>query len=109
MEESGEEMLTREEVKNKISAYLQSCITMSQDEETQEFNYVWKRNPTKSGLALALSVSPQTLIDYVKGSDRRGNTYKPEEKIKADRRLQQQILTLSEKPIFSLKIFMNRN
>lgn len=78
MEESGEEMLTREEVKNKISAYLQSCITMSQDEETQEFNYVWKRNPTKSGLALALSVSPQTLIDYVKGSDRRGNTYKPE-------------------------------
>ncbi len=77
LEESGDEMLTREEVKNRISAYLQSCITMSQDEETQEFNYVWKRNPTKSGLALALSVSPQTLIDYVKGSDRRGNTYKP--------------------------------
>lgn len=78
LEESGDEVLTREEVKNKISAYLQSCITSSQDDETQELNYVWKRNPTKSGLALTLGVSPQTLIDYVKGSDRRGNIYKTE-------------------------------
>lgn len=76
LEESGDEMLTREEVKNRISAYLQNCLTVAQDEDTGEFNYVWKRNPTKSGLALALSVSPQTLIDYVKGSDRRGNIYK---------------------------------
>lgn len=78
LEESGDEVLTREEVKSKISAYLQSCITLSQDDETHELNYVWKRNPTKSGLALALGVSPQTLIDYVKGSDRRGNIYKLE-------------------------------
>ncbi|MCM1181239.1 MAG: DNA-packaging protein [Clostridium sp.] len=76
LEERDDEMLTREEVKNRISAYLQNCLTVSQDEETQEINYVWKRNPTKSGLALALGVSPQTVIDYVKGSDRRGNKYK---------------------------------
>lgn len=78
LEEEDSEVLTREEVKNRISAYLQSCIAMSQDEDTHELDYVWKRNPTKSGLALALSVSPQTLVDYVKGSDRRGNVYKAE-------------------------------
>lgn len=76
LEESGDEMLEREEVKKRISAYFQNCLTISQDEETQEINYVWKRNPTKSGLALALGVSPQTVVDYVKGSDRRGNKYK---------------------------------
>ncbi len=69
-------VLTREEVKNRITTYFQSCLVLSQDEDTQEVNYVWKRNPTKSGLALALGLSPQTVVDYVKGSDRRGNIYK---------------------------------
>lgn len=78
LEERDDIVLTREEVKNRISAYFQSCLTLSQDEDTQEVNYVWKRNPTKSGLALALGVSPQTVVDYVKGSDRRGNVYKME-------------------------------
>lgn len=76
LEECDDLVLTRAEVKNKISAYFQNCLTVSKDEDTQEINYVWKRNPTKSGLALALGVSPQTMIDYVKGSDRRGNIYK---------------------------------
>ena len=78
LEERDDIVLTREEVKNRISVYFQSCLTLSEDEDTQEFNYVWKRNPTKSGLALALGVSPQTVVDYVKGSDRRGNIYKRE-------------------------------
>ena len=56
----------------------QNCLILSEDEDTQEFNYVRKRNPTKSGLALALGVSPQTVVDYVKGSGRRGNIYKRE-------------------------------
>lgn len=76
LEERDDIVLTREEVKNRISVYFQSCLTLSEDEDTQEFNYVWKRNPTKSGLALALGVSPQTVVDYVKGSGRRGNIYK---------------------------------
>ena len=74
-ERSNEEMLTREEVKHRIAAYFQNCITLSRDEDTGTLDYVWKRNPTKSGLALALSVSPHTLIDYVKGKDRHGNVY----------------------------------
>ena len=78
LEERDDVMLTRSEVKNRISAYFQSCLMLSRDEDTHEVNYVWKRNPTKSGLALVLGLSPQTLIDYVKGSDRRGNIYKAE-------------------------------
>lgn len=78
LEERDDKVLTRAEVKTRISAYFQSCLTVSEDEDTQEINYVWKRNPTKSGLALALGVSPQTVVDYVKGSDRRGNIYKAE-------------------------------
>jgi len=81
-ERSDEEVLTREEVKTRISAYFQNCITLSQDEYTGTLDYIWKRNPTKSGLALALSVSPQTLIDYVKGKDRHGNTYTTNNKSK---------------------------
>ena len=78
LEESDEKVLTREEVTQKISAYFQGCIAIGVDEYTKEQTYIWKRNPTKSGLALVLGVSPQTLIDYVKGIDRRGNKYKIE-------------------------------
>lgn len=78
LEERDDIVLTRDDVKTRISAYFQSCLTVTRDEETGEMNYVWKRNPTKSGLALALGLSPQTLIDYVKGCDRRGNIYKSE-------------------------------
>ncbi len=76
--ERDDTMLTRNEVKERISAYFQSCITVSQDEDTQELNYIWKRNPTKSGLAIMLNVEPQTLCDYVRGRDRRNNRYKTE-------------------------------
>lgn len=78
LEEGSDDMLTRDEVKNRISAYFQGCIIVSQNEDTGEIEHAWKRNPTKSGLALALSVSPQTLIDYMHGVDRHGNAYKPE-------------------------------
>jgi hypothetical protein len=76
LEECDDVVLTREETKQRISAYFQSCITVAEDENTHELNYVWKKNPTKSGLALILGVSPQTLIEYVKGFDRKGNVYK---------------------------------
>ena len=36
----------------------------------------WKRNPTKSGLALALGVDKQTLLYYVKGLDSNGKPYR---------------------------------
>lgn len=76
LEERSDMLLTREEVKSRITAYFGSCLTVTQDEDSGELSYIWKRNPTKSGLAMALNVSPQTLIDYIKGSDRHGNQYK---------------------------------
>lgn len=87
LEERDDVMLTREEVKNRIFSYFQDCLTLSEDEDTHVLNYVWKRNPTKSGLALALGVQPQTVIDYVKGSDRRGNIYKKEGENKGRQRI----------------------
>jgi hypothetical protein len=76
LEERDDIVLTREEVKERISAYFQSCMTIAEDENTHELGYVWKKNPTKSGLALILGVRPETLIDYVKGHDRHGYVYK---------------------------------
>lgn len=77
LEESGDKMLTREEVKRRISTYLQSCLTIAQDEDSGEAYYIWKRNPTKAALALTLGVSQGTLSDYMNGRDRHGNYYKP--------------------------------
>lgn len=76
-EEEGK-MLTREEVQGRISAYFKSCLTIGEDEDTNEITYIWKRNPTKSGLALVLGVAPATLIEYVKGQTRKGEVYKQE-------------------------------
>jgi hypothetical protein len=67
---------TREEVQSRIINYFQSCISLVTDEETGETNYLWKSNPTKVGLSLALDISKDTLTDYVKGVDRHGNLYK---------------------------------
>lgn len=68
-------MLTREEVTERIRSYFLTCMTVEED-ENGELIHAWKKNPTKTGLALALGVSNQTLCDYVKGVDRKGNNYK---------------------------------
>jgi hypothetical protein len=73
---SDERMLSRDEVKTRVQAYFNSCISQTVDEDTGEMLYVWKKNPTKSGLALYLGVSLQVLIDYVNGYSRRGDTYR---------------------------------
>lgn len=70
-----EMVYTREEVITRISNYFQSCITDTTDEETGEVVRVWCRNPTKSGLALSLGLSSQTLIDYVSGLRSDGYAY----------------------------------
>lgn len=65
---SDENMVySREEVIARISNYFQNCITDTIDEDTGEVVRVWCRNPTKSGLALSLGLTAQTLIDYVSG------------------------------------------
>lgn len=70
---------TREEVIARISNYFQGCITDTVDDETGEVVRVWCRNPTKSGLALSLGLSSQTLIDYVSGIRSDGFAYSSNE------------------------------
>lgn len=69
------EMLTREELLERVEGYFKGCITIRADDLTGELNYIWKRNPTKSGLALAIGVTPSTLIEYVNGITRKGHIY----------------------------------
>jgi hypothetical protein len=76
LNEREDVMLSRNEVKDRISDYFQSCMTIATDEETGETNFVWKRNPTKSALAVCLGITADTLISYVKGADKHGNMYK---------------------------------
>lgn len=72
-------MFTRGEVIERISNYFKGCITDTLDEETGEIIKVWCRNPTKSGLALSLGLSSQTLIDYVSGIRSDGLTFSENE------------------------------
>lgn len=62
-----EEVLSRDEVIKRVKEYFASCIQMAIDEETETELSTWVRNPTKTGLALALGIDKQTLLDYVKG------------------------------------------
>lgn len=73
--QEDDKMLTREEVENRIRSYFLNCTKVEENEDG-ELVYVWAKNPTKSGLALALGISVGTLCDYIKGSDRHGNPYK---------------------------------
>ena len=75
LEEGDVEMLNREEVLERITNYFNSCLRIAIDENTGEQVPTWVRNPTKSGLALALGVDAQTLIDYVKGVNSTGRGF----------------------------------
>ena len=76
LERSTDEVLTREEVIDKVRGYFNSCLKIVEDEETGELITTWRRNPTKSGLALALDIENQTLIDYVRGTNSSGQPYR---------------------------------
>lgn len=68
------EPFSREELISTVSDYFASCQTVTINEETGEEIRLWTKTPTKSGLALRLGVTPQCLLDYVKGSYGGGNT-----------------------------------
>ena len=66
--QGGEEkVLSRGELQDKVKSYFSSCMRLAKDEDSGELITVWGKNPTKSGLALALGIDKQTLLDYVKG------------------------------------------
>ena len=71
----GENVLTRDEVLERVKSYFMSCMAAEKDAEGNVF-YRWARNPTKTALALSLGVSVQTLTSYVNGFDKHGFIYK---------------------------------
>ena len=60
-------LLTREELVDRISRYFESCIREVVNDDTHELTTMWVRAPSKTGLAAAIGVDLQTLIDYVNG------------------------------------------
>lgn len=70
-----EKMLSREEVLNRITGYFNSCLKIAVDADTGKEVATWVRNPTKSGLALALGVAKETLIDYCNGINSAGRGF----------------------------------
>ena len=73
--EGGEEVFSRQELLDRVKNYFASCVKQAIDEDTGQAVTVWARNPTKSGLALCLGISSQTLIDYVKGKNSEDKPY----------------------------------
>lgn len=59
--------LSREELIQRIDGYFASCIRQYIDEETGETGYSWRKNPTKSELAISIGVSSATLSRYLAG------------------------------------------
>lgn len=59
--------LTRGELIERIEHFFDGCIHRYVDEETGETGYSWKKNPTKSELAMCIGVSAATLSRYLAG------------------------------------------
>lgn len=68
-------VLDRETVMKKVLGYFATCLETVEDGDTGEKVSTWKRNPTKGGLALALGIDKQTLLDMVKNKNSAGNPY----------------------------------
>lgn len=74
-EESDGIMISREELVCRVTNYFRGCMQEVIDGDTGEMITTWKRNPTKTGLALAVGVDTQTLVDYCKGTNSHGKPY----------------------------------
>lgn len=72
--ESEDKMISRNELIFRVTEYFKSCLQETIDEDGNPAT-IWRRNPTKTGLALSIGVEPQTLIDYVKGINSSGKPY----------------------------------
>ena len=57
---------SRQEVIDRVYGYFRNCICDEVTESGQQ-NLRWIKNPTKAGLAIALGLTTETLINYVRG------------------------------------------
>ena len=65
MSENERVQLNEEAVKMRVAEYFASCQREIINEETGEKEYVWAKAPTKSGLALMLGITRQSLYDIL--------------------------------------------
>ena len=65
MSEPERIQLNGEAVKMRVAEYFSSCQREIINEETGEKECVWAKAPTKSGLALALGITRQSLYDIL--------------------------------------------
>ena len=107
LQRDDNDMLTREEVLNRVAGYFNGCLKVVEDEETGEKITTWKRNPTKSGLAIALGVDKQTLLYYVKGLDSNGKPYR--EDAYSHRRIQNADFDIIRKAYAIIENFYEEN
>jgi hypothetical protein len=73
-------IMSRDDLIAKVQAYFQNCTKSIEDEATGELVPTWCKAPTKSGLALALGISSETLIDYINGKNSDGKPYREDER-----------------------------
>ena len=66
-ESEKKRQLSRGEVRERIYGYFANCVDEYEDSDTGRTYYKWRRNPTKSGLAMALGVTAETMSHYVSG------------------------------------------
>lgn len=64
---SDDVTLTREQLISRITEYFLSCTEIVEDPDTGESKTNWIKPPTKSGLATAIGISKDRLIDYKRG------------------------------------------
>ncbi len=69
------EMLSREELINRINEYFNECIERIYDADTCRYVDAWRKAPTKAGLARKLGITTQVLIDYCNGTNSNGIKY----------------------------------
>ena len=84
LERDDDRMLSRDELIERIDGYFGECIERVYDADSGRAVDVWVKAPTKNGLARAIGIEHQTLIDYVHGLNSVGKPYTGSKKAKVD-------------------------
>ena len=76
--ENKSRRLTRNEVAERIKKYFLSCMGEEIDEDSGVTSWKWLKNPTKSGLCLALGIDMRSLARYLKDERSDGQAFNPD-------------------------------
>lgn len=74
LSKDNSKLLSRDQLIDIIASYFDGCMQKTADENGNAV-YIWRKAPTKTGLAAAIGVTRQILCDYCNGTDSRGIPY----------------------------------